>query len=274
MDNSDDITSVADFVNKVQNLYKQKRLQRHLFFRGHSKETYQLLPSVFRPPYTHNLHTEKDIILDIKQYAPEHNISYSVKELDKVLCEMQHNEIPTRLLDWTVSPLVALYFACESRHEDNGKIWVFNPWEYNKEVLKKSKYPTSQIHDIHVMARSLLGLEWTQKEIKSFIRREYGLTKSVDMTLPWAFVAPFTNKRKVFQRGVFLIFGKNQLPFETYSIAQPYLSCYTIPKAYKKKIIQELNNLYINDYTVYPDYRGMKNVFKKYSGLFNSVPFK
>ena len=92
---------------------------------------------------------------------------------------------------------------------------------------------------------------------------------SVDMTLPWAFVAPFTNKRKVFQRGVFLIFGKNQLPFETCSIAQPYLSCYTIPKAYKKKIIQELNNLYINDYTIYPDYKGMKSVFEKYGSLFN-----
>jgi len=80
MGNFGTITSVADFVNKVQDLYKSKNTQKHLFFRGHSKDGYQLLPSVFRQPYTQLPHSEKNIILDVRQYAPEHNISYNIKE--------------------------------------------------------------------------------------------------------------------------------------------------------------------------------------------------
>ena len=272
MENLGQITSVADFVNKVQNLYMQKSPRKHLFFRGHSKDSYQLLPSIFRSPYKQNPHGEKDIILDIKQYAPEHNISYSIKELDKVLCDMQHNEIPTRLLDWTVSPLVALYFACESHKDESGKLWIFDPWEYNNRIVnyKESEFP--QIHDIHVIARALMGLEWPENKILQYLYKEYALDQSINLMDPVAFVAPFTNKRKVFQRGVFLIFGTDRRPFETCSAAQPYLSYYTIPKENKERIIQELNNLYINDYTVYPDYKGMKSVFKKYGSLFNRNP--
>ena len=272
MENLGVITSVADFINKVQDLYKQKKTRKHLFFRGHSIKSYKLQPSVFRPLNNELSLNEKDIILDVKQYAPEHNISYSVKELDKVLCDIQHNDIPTRLLDWTVSPLVALYFACESHHDETGKLWAFDPWSYNDKIINYKEKIHPQIHDFHIIARILSGLEWSENEIRQYLHKEYAFDQPINLADPVAFVAPFTNKRKVFQRGVFLIFGTDTHPFKTRSIAQPYLSCYTIPKAYKKKIIQELNNLYINDYTIYPDYRGMKNVLKKYGSLFNRNP--
>ena len=273
MENLGTIISVADFVNKVQNLYKSQNTQKHLFFRGLSKDSYQLLPSVFRPPFTQHSHSEKDIILDVKQYAPEHNISYSIKELDKVLCDMQHNEIPTRLLDWTISPLTALYFASESHHDASGKIWIFDPWGYNTQIIKYKEKKHPQIHDIHVIARALIGLEWSEKEIAHYLHNTFAFDQPISLDDPVAFVAPFTNKRKVFQRGAFLIFGTAHEPFETCSFAQPFLSYYTLPKENKEKIIQELNNLYINGYTVYPDYKGMKTVFEKNGSLFNRTPY-
>jgi len=37
---------------------------------------------------------------------------------------MQHHHAPTRLLDWSLSPFVALYFAAESNHASDGVVYV------------------------------------------------------------------------------------------------------------------------------------------------------
>ena len=263
------ITSTAEFIEYIQNYYKISKAKKHLFFRGHSDTDFKLLPSVFRPRSKYN---EKEILLDFKQYAPDFNFSYDfIRDIDKVLCDMQHNGLPTRLLDWTVSPLTALYFAVSSNLDKNGKIWIFNPWKYNNSIVNYKQH--TQIHDIHVIARSLLAIG-EDEFINNFIKDYYHFSKSFNFEDPLAFVAQFTNKRKIFQRGTFLIFGKNKQAFEENDKSKDFLDYFIIPHRCKKKIFQELNNLYINAYTIYPDFKGMQETIKEYGSLFNRIQLK
>lgn len=44
----------------------------------------------------------------------------------------RHRLAPTRCLDWSYSPLCALFFACSDDSESEGEVWWFNRWEFDR----------------------------------------------------------------------------------------------------------------------------------------------
>lgn len=121
-------------VNKVNELITNRLdIKENLFFRGHADANYLLCPSVMRTPNL--IQNESNMYHDLLIECPD-DFERCHTHLEK-LVEMQHYGLPTRLLDITRNPLVALYFACESRPESYGELVLISA---DKEEIK---YPQS-----------------------------------------------------------------------------------------------------------------------------------
>ena len=124
------LSSVSSINTYISSL---KRKTGTLFFRGHADPNYILRPSIMR-----NLHlsqNESRIYHELIINCPD-DFERCHTHLEK-LVKMQHYGLPTRLLDITRNPLVALYFACESNPESYGELILISP--ANHEI----KYPQS-----------------------------------------------------------------------------------------------------------------------------------
>ncbi|CAL1519172.1 hypothetical protein MMC2321_02917 [Chitinophaga sp. MM2321] len=267
-----EISSIQEYLTEVKDLYKQTNAKKHFFFRGHADLEYQLWPSVLRG----DGYDEKELLLDFKQYGRRHHVDYNYQtERDKLLVEMQHYEIPTRLLDWSVAPLTALFFACKHNvnqktgEATNGEIVILNTWKYWPKAINGKKGVHPEIHQINITARSLLASGWNYEHIAKYIEKTFGYADlaTKDLELPFPYVACFTNDRIYNQHGCFTIHGTSEIPMD--ELAKDYLHRIQIPANCKASILEHLNMLYINDYSVYPDFEGMSKTIKAHKGLFN-----
>ena len=283
------IKSIEEYISCVKEIYeleKSNNNSKHLFFRGQANEFWTLQPSVVRNRDEVKNHVkskeyelnEKQLVLDFYHNASRFSLNYHIdNDRISLLVDMQHYEVPTRLLDWSLSPLSSLYFAVEKNVEPgkNAVVYVFNPWNYNKEIflMNKVSYNIPKIHEIYIIGRALLSTYFDPKYfyfIENYIKSKYFYSITPDeLEIPFAFVSNFINSRIQDQRGVFTIHGIKDIDLLKEHIFCKNAYCIIIESTKKKEIYQQLNWLYINEYTQYPDIKGIKEIVGRTKGFFN-----
>lgn len=192
-----DINSLADYLLAIQefnNSYKgfaANPTVNSFLYRGVSNEAYKLIPSVFRKSHDIDITindyidndkyiafaTEKQIIKDFMSEACAYLRMGTADDIYKWVEYAQHYGVPTRYLDWTENPLVALYFACRDNKPDYKKeaklggkdaaVWVVHIQDYRRYANQvdniiygndaKKKYTIAEtinkIYDGHIMMK-------------------------------------------------------------------------------------------------------------------------
>jgi hypothetical protein len=235
-----------------------------VFYRGTDRAYPTVAPSLFRSQSLRN--AEKDIFNSMLASHPD-SFREDTSTLDK-LVRMQHHGLPTRLLDITSNPLVALFFASISPEKRNGDGEVLR-FEFRSVDVK---YPDSD--RAAVMANlAKLTLHQKQQLDTSFQRDAFNQLPSLKPLLHFirqekSYFEPtikpehidgimvirgkHSNARIIAQSGAFLLFGE-RMKFEDSPKGRDIrLQKFIIKKDAKESIREELDQLNINQRTLFP----------------------
>jgi hypothetical protein len=231
------ITKVAELQDLLPVL--QDKLGEKLYFRGAEDVTYELIPSIGRKQkvlnqsqhLVKNKLEEKNLLQCFRRHTYEHR--HRVLSEWESLFLARHHGLPTRLLDWTVNPLIALFFACLKPKTEvkslGGAIWVF------------------------VKSRS-----W-KEDIDVFKINDPFAIKGIRLIYPFN-----PSPRITAQSGVFTIHARPRFDLrrlqrerikERCDIGK--LECILVPEAAKLSLLRELHRLGVHHRSVFPDLTGI-----------------
>jgi hypothetical protein len=116
-----------------------QRFRSPYAFRGNSRLDHTLASSLVRlsRPGVDVHRLELALLRNFRKYA--HEQGAAADSIWDWLALGQHRGLPTRLLDWTYSPLVALHFVTEDpvEFDEDGVVWCVNFVEANKRLPRK-----------------------------------------------------------------------------------------------------------------------------------------
>lgn len=133
--NTINIESWDKFLEFVESTKVHESSMPEWIFRGQTDKEWTLAPSLLRKFKLHEIDRKSAVGIEkqiFREFLTKERL-YCNHDIPKsehffsmnVFAMMQHYSCPTRLLDWTNSPFIALYFAVESKFETDGALFTF-----------------------------------------------------------------------------------------------------------------------------------------------------
>lgn len=243
------IKTFSEFYNALKEICDYDDSELQFFFRGHSNYKYKPIPGIFRD---NSIKNENQIFHEAIRKSPS-VFTEDMSTFDK-LVKMQHYELPTRLLDITTNPLVALFFACFGNENTDGAVMVF-PMSNDK--IKY--FDSDAVCILSNLAKCSVDFSFTkdksylvydiQQDKPNFKGKYLDLQAVKDV---FCVMPKLNNERIIRQQGAFFIFGMGKTKDKPANFKDKPLII-KIKAECKKDILKELQVLGINEAALFPE---------------------
>jgi FRG domain len=237
-----------------------------LWYRGCGRSDHKLQPTLYRHRSVKKTSALANLERRLLTRFRQRGIPFHDRDLTNdwdALFFMQHYGVPTRLLDWTESPFVALYFAlmhCPFELQKNGKprfttaasVWILKPIQWNRHALRNVSYaggiiaPGDEALKGHRSTPDFSGMNIS----------------------PVAVYGAYNSPRIVAQRGAFTIFGQSTSPmekiFDDEDFPEDSLIKVTILPSVVPTMRESILNHGVTESVVFPDLTGLALEIKRF----------
>lgn len=256
------IENLNEILNLISDQELDSRTGRHrssYLYRGLPNEAFKLETSLYRNCKDKLKDIEKSILRNFTKYAATED-SQLKESIWRQLIIGQHHGLPTRLLDWTFSPLIGLHFATSGEDLSNmdkhdGSLWRIDIEELN------ALLPNTYQNILNNENAFLFTVDMINNLTKNLDDYDVDM-KSDSMVL---IEPPSIDARIINQYSYFSIIPKNMTNIEEFLNSRTNNTVkYIIDKDLRWRVRDMLDQMNINERIMYPGLDGLSTWLKRH----------
>lgn len=256
------ITEIDEILELVIEQKYNENINRYrssYLYRGLPNEKYHLTTSLQRICKNRQQDIEKSILRNFTKYAAIED-SQLKESIWRQLIIGQHHGLPTRLLDWTYSPLIGLHFATSGEDlsymdQHDSVLWKIDIEEFN------SLLPINYSVALNREKAYLFTIEMLSKIVNDLDEYDNDMQDNAMVLLE----PPSIDQRIINQYSYFSIIPSQIQDIECFLDAKTFKTeKYVIDRHLRWRVRDMLDQMNINERIVYPGLDGLSSWLKRH----------